>query len=150
MRNNYKILVAAAGAVIIFGFTAALASAYYDSDAYAGGTANKNKTAAADVAMVIDMTTDLQFRPAKLTVAVGATVEWRNISPFGHTVTADASRSTYPSNVALPSGVKPFDFTLRGGQSVRYTFEKPGVYRYVCLPHEGSGMLGTVEVKSAG
>ena len=148
MRNNSKVLVAVAGAAIILGCTVGLASASYHSEAYGGGTTNKGKRTSANVAAVIDVTSSLEFKPAKVTVTVGDTVQWRNVSPFGHTVTADASRATYPSNVALPEGVKPFDLSLRGGQSVRYTFDKPGVYRYVCLPHEDSGMLGTVEVKS--
>ena len=149
MRSNSKVLVVVAGAAIIFGFTVGLASASYHSEAYGGGTTDKAKRTSSDVAVVIELTPRLQFIPAKLTVTVGDTVQWRNVSPFGHTVTADASRATYPSNVALPDGVKPFDLSLRGGQSVRYTFDKPGVYRYICLPHEGAGMLGTVEVKPA-
>lgn len=149
MRSNSKVLVVVAGAAIILGFTVGLASASYHSEAYGGGTTDKAKRTSSDVAVVIELTPRLQFIPAKLTVTVGDTVQWRNVSPFGHTVTADASRATYPSNVALPEGVKPFDLSLRGGQSVRYTFDKPGVYRYICLPHEGAGMLGTVEVKPA-
>lgn len=149
MRSNSKVLVVVAGAAIILGFTVGLASASYHSEAYGGGTTDKAKRTSSDVAAVIEVTASLQFIPAKLTVTVGDTVQWRNVSPFGHTVTADASRATYPSNVALPEGVKPFDLSLRGGQSVRYTFDKPGVYRYICLPHEGAGMLGTVEVKPA-
>lgn len=149
MRSNSKVLVVVAGAAIILSFTVGLASASYHSEAYGGGTTDKAKRTSSDVAAVIELTPRLQFIPTKLTVTVGDTVQWRNVSPFGHTVTADASRATYPSNVALPDGVKPFDFSLRGGQSVRYTFDKPGVYRYICLPHEGAGMLGTVEVKPA-
>ncbi len=149
MRSNSKVLVVVAGAAIILGFTVGLASASYHSEAYGGGTTDKAKRTSSDVAAVIEVTASLQFIPAKLTVTVGDTVQWRNVSPFGHTVTADASRATYPSNVALPEGVKTFDLSLRGGQYVRYSFDKPGVYRYICLPHEGAGMLGTVEVKPA-
>ncbi len=47
----------------------------------------------------------------------------------------------------MPDGAEPFDLgSVTGGQSFRYTFSKPGVYRYVCLPHERARMLGTVIV----
>ena len=56
-------------------------------------------------------------------------------------------RAKKSRNVELPGGAEPLDSGwVRGGQSFRYTFRKPGVYRYVCLPHERAGMLGTVIV----
>ncbi len=147
MKNVFKSLATAAGIALFVGFAGGTAIAYYDS---AGSRANAAKPVeSGKVVAVIDMTSLLEFKPAKLTVRVGDTVEWRNVSSFGHTVTADAARAMYASNVALPEGVKPFNFSVRGAQSVRYRFDKPGLYRYVCLPHEGSGMMGTIEVKPA-
>ncbi|WP_241997224.1 plastocyanin/azurin family copper-binding protein [Halorubrum sp. SD626R] len=32
-------------------------------------------------------------------------------------------------------------------ENYEHTFEEPGTYEYFCIPHEGSGMVGTVRVK---
>jgi len=78
----------------------------------------------------------------------GAKVEWKNVGNIAHTVTADADKVTDPSLVELPEGVKPFDSGLVGGdESYSRTFDAPGTYRYVCIPHEGTRMIGTVVVE---
>ena len=101
-----------------------------------------------DTAAVVDLNDSLKFTPAEITVKVGDTVEWRNIGRFPHTVTADPMRVGVKSNVELPQDVEPFDSGwLQGTATFRYTFTRPGVYRYVCLPHEGANMLGTVIVQ---
>ncbi len=107
------------------------------------------QTAAAQVAAVVEMTSELEFKPATATMKVGDTVEWRNVSLVEHTVTADQARAAIAENVALPAGVKPFHAAVSGGATFRYTFEKPGVYKYVCLPHEGVGMIAMVTVEKA-
>ena len=33
------------------------------------------------------------------------------------------------------------------GESYRHAFEVAGTYEYFCIPHEGSGMVGTVRVE---
>jgi plastocyanin len=38
---------------------------------------------------------------------------------------------------------------MLSGQTFTKTFDQPGVYRYVCTPHERNGMIGTVIVKAA-
>jgi plastocyanin len=97
------------------------------------------------------------FRPATLEVEAGTTVTWLNTNKQGHSVTAYED--------SLPEGAEYFasgDFdseqaardawgnssggTLFEGQSYEHTFEVPGEYRYLCIPHESGGMVGTVVV----
>jgi plastocyanin len=98
------------------------------------------------------------FAPKTLQVDPGTTVVWRNTSTRGHTVTAYED--------TLPDGV---DFFASGGyeseaaareawqetsggrletdDTFEHTFESPGQYSYVCLPHEEGGMVGTIIVE---
>ena len=103
----------------------------------------------------VDMTDSLLFRPETITVSVGDTVVWENVGTIGHSVTAyeekipeeasyfasggfdseDAARNSYP------------DGDIPGGEAYEHTFEVPGTYEYFCIPHEMSGMIGTVVVE---
>jgi plastocyanin len=98
----------------------------------------------ADTAATIEMS-GFSFGPATVRVRPGDTVEWRNKSPFSHSVNADPAR--FPDDVAIPAGAAPFDSgRLPAGQIFRHTFTTPGTYKYVCLPHVDVGMAGTVIV----
>ncbi len=102
---------------------------------------------AAPVAKV-DMTDQLRFAPGQVTIHPGETVEWKNTSVYTHTVTADPSWAAKPQNVQLPEGVKPFDSgKIPPGKTYQHTFTVPGAYRYFCIPHQDSGMIGEVIVK---
>lgn len=102
----------------------------------------------ADVAAVVDMTDRLRFTRPQVTVRVGQTVRWTNGSAVVHTVTADPALAADPSVVILPDGAVPFDSgRLVPGATFEHTFTVPGRYRYVCLPHEAAGMVGTVVVE---
>jgi len=98
------------------------------------------------------------FAPEEITVDAGTTVVWRNTSARGHTVTA--YESSLPDGAAFfASG--GYDSTdeareawhntsggrIETGETFSYTFEIPGRYNYVCLPHETSNMVGTVVVE---
>ena len=97
--------------------------------------------------IAVDMNDRLRFAPTEITIKAGDTVEWRNIGSIPHTVTADPGRAPGSRNIELPAGAETFDsgWVMRG-RSFRYTFSKPGVYRYICLPHERARMLGFVIV----
>jgi plastocyanin len=94
--------------------------------------------------------TDMGFVPAAITVNVGTKVVWKNSSQVIHNVVDDASKALSRVDVKLPAGASPFDSGLmQPGQSFSRVFTEPGIYRYVCTLHEGSGMKGVVIVRPA-
>ena len=119
--------------------------------AAAGETERAAAEGDAQPAATVEMTTDLKYVPANVTIRAGETIEWVNTSPLTHTVTADPEKAAQPEeHVALPEGAEPFGSGRMAPQEeFRHTFTVPGTYRYVCIPHEMSGMVGTVEVQAA-
>lgn len=99
-------------------------------------------------AVVVKMTDKPpMFKPLKVTVKVGQTVEWVNNAETLHSVTTDADSAQKPSDVSSPPGAKPFDSGfMKPGATFDYTFTVPGTYKYLCLPHEKDGMVGVVVV----
>jgi len=92
------------------------------------------------------------FDPEEITVGVGETVTWAFASP-GHNVSAVPDHAP---QVSLPDGAEPFaSYGADGspnevadqGTTYEYTFETPGEYTYVCVPHIRQGMVGTVVVE---
>ena len=101
-----------------------------------------------EVAAVVTMDDQLRYEPAAVIISVGQAVRWANTSAVIHTVTADPSRAAQEANVRLPSGVDAFDSGDIGpGGSFTWTFTVPGEYRYICIPHEGAAMVGTIMVR---
>ncbi len=97
------------------------------------------------------------FEPAEYEATVGDRVVWKNTSGADHTITALEN--------SLPEGGKYFATggfdgedaareawrDSRGGRleprgTYGHTFEVPGTYDYVCIPHVAAGMAGTVVV----
>ena len=103
-----------------------------------------------EVAAEITLTNQLRYEPAAVAISAGQAVRWRNTSALIHTVTADPSKAAQAANVRLPAGVDAFDFDsgdIAPGESFTWTFNAPGEYRYVCVPHEGAAMVGTIVVR---
>ncbi|HXE58836.1 MAG TPA: cupredoxin family copper-binding protein [Gemmatimonadales bacterium] len=73
----------------------------------------------------------LAFVPARVEIAAGTTIVWRNDDQLAHTVTADDG--SWDSGVIQP------------GAAWRRTFDRPGTYPFHCTPHPF--MKGTVVVK---
>ncbi|MFB6160642.1 MAG: plastocyanin/azurin family copper-binding protein [Haloferacaceae archaeon] len=101
--------------------------------------------------------TAVAFDPPALSVAVGDEVVWYNNSSRGHTVTAyeDAlpegadyfASGGYDSEAAARRAWREeIGGKLGNGDTFRHTFEVPGVYEYLCIPHEQAGMVGRIEV----
>jgi len=97
------------------------------------------------------------FNPTTYSVSVGTTVVWRNTSTRSHTVTA--YEATLPDGAAFfATGGYETEAAAReawesenaggliNGETFEHTFEIPGEYPYVCIPHETGGMVGTIEV----
>lgn len=102
----------------------------------------------APATVIVRMTDGLRFKPARVVVHAGDTVEWKNASTAAHTVTADARRAAEGKEVVLPAGAAPFDSgTVTPGSSYRHTFTAPGTYKYICVPHVDLGMVGEITVQ---
>ena len=102
----------------------------------------------------VDMAAGQSFEPKRVTVDAGQTVVFSNTSDESHTVTA------YGDD--LPDGADYFasgDFSdeeaargsvseglLEAGDEFEVTLTEPGTYTYFCIPHESSGMQGTIVV----
>jgi plastocyanin len=87
------------------------------------------------------------YDPAKLTVPVGTTVQWKNYGQQVHDATDLRDAALRASDAAYPSGAEPFDSgDMQPGQTFSYTFTVPGTYKYFCIPHEFGGMTGEVIV----
>ena len=95
------------------------------------------------------------FSPSEVTVKAGENLEFRNESGAAHSVTAydDGvpegaeyfASGGFPDEGAAREGVgiglvKPDD-------SFELTLDKPGTYRYFCIPHESQSMKGTITVE---
>ncbi|KTG10013.1 halocyanin [Haloprofundus marisrubri] len=105
--------------------------------------------------------TAMAFDPAEITVSVGEEVVWQNTSTRDHTVTAYensipkeaeyfASGDYESEQAARDAWRSEFGGALNNGDTFAHTFEVPGRYEYVCIPHERSGMVGSVIVEEGG
>lgn len=72
------------------------------------------------------------FDPAQLTVKVGTTVTWKSVGQSTHDLAARDGSFSDPG--------------MSFGQTYSVTFAKAGRYPYVCMQHEGDGMVGVVTV----
>ena len=138
------------GLLATIALAGALAACGGDDETDAGQQPADEPTPAAESndasgAPVVDMTDALKFDPQEITVSVGDRVQWRNVGTIAHTVTTDPSKVADADGVSVPSGTKPWDSGLLGAdETFTRTFSKPGTYQYVCIPHEGALMVGTV------
>jgi plastocyanin len=92
------------------------------------------------------------FDPEEFTASVGDTVEWYFDSPT-HNVSAVPDHS---QEVSIPDGAEPFaSYGVDGNRgetepadaTFSHTFETPGTYTYVCVPHVRVGMVADVVVE---
>lgn len=93
----------------------------------------------------------LRFVPERVEISVGESVVWTARSE-GHNVSADPDVAR---QVELPEGAESFASYPEGesyrilavDETFQHTFTVPGEYVYVCVPHVGEGMIGTVIVQ---
>ena len=126
------------------------------SGALAAGLAGCLGSGAGSEAHDIGMSSS-RFLPAEYRVEPGTTVVWKNTSTHAHPVTAYGN--------TLPDGTEYFASggfeseqrarqrwyesgggAIYAGETFTHTFEQPGRYAYVCIPHETSNMTGTILV----
>ena len=93
---------------------------------------------ASDDATVEVRVGDNFYKPKRVTILVGTTVEWRNEGRNEHNVVPDRGSRF---------GVDE----LERDATYSYRFDKPGRYRYYCSLHgaPGTGQFGTVKVVAA-
>ncbi len=90
-------------------------------------------TGQGEVTVDVGAGSGLAFGPAAVHVDNGATIVWEWTGEGGaHNVVAEDE--TFNSGSPQGSG------------TYEHTFEEDGIYNYVCVPHEASGMLGSVVV----
>jgi plastocyanin len=87
----------------------------------------------------VDVTADFAFLPKSLQVDPGDTVTW-TFSAAGHTTTANRGQAE-----SWNSGPE----TNPAGTRFSHTFDTPGRYGYICIPH-GTFMTGVVQVGQDG
>jgi len=80
------------------------------------------------------------FSPKNITINVGDTVEWINEEGY-HNVNG---KKSHPRNKNNPTS---FGNKVGSGWTYKFTFTKPGTYKYHCDPHLSADMVGTVKVK---
>lgn len=96
---------------------------------------------------------ELIFEPTTLTITAGETVRW-GFESAGHNV---CCRPGDHDLASLPDDAEPFasygpDENPEGSlvprdDTYEHTFEVPGTYEYVCIPHAPQGMTGTIRVE---
>lgn len=102
----------------------------------------------------VEMTDNLTYEPESVSIAQGGTVTWENVGSADHTVTAYQNEipndATYFASGGFNSEQEARQ-DISGGllgasETYEHTFKVPGSYEYYCIPHESSGMIGTVRV----
>ena len=102
----------------------------------------------------VSMAEGFAFSPERVQTATETTVQWVNDSDVGHTVTAYEAgipdRAAYFASGGFETERGARNDVQGGlldsGASYEHTFDVAGTYEYFCVPHESSGMTGTVVV----
>ena len=99
----------------------------------------------------VTMAEGQRFTPDVAVVRAGTIVTFVNESSEAHTVTAYDGVPQYFASGGATSEATARDAIADAliGQEASYAvaFDEPGTYEYFCIPHEGQGMRGTIEVE---
>ena len=97
--------------------------------------------------VTVGMTGGNTFDPRIAHVEPGGTVTWEFQGGQPHNTVA-YHPDTHGDQQRIPDAAEPWesDTLSTEGETFSRTFEEPGVYDYVCAPHESAGMAGTVVV----
>ena len=93
-----------------------------------------DRTDRSEVTVAVGAGDGFAFDPAAVRVSTGTTVRW------------EWTGRGAQHNVVEEDGVFESELYFDEGETFSHTFDEPGVYRYVCTPHQTQGMLGAVEV----
>ena len=110
-----------------------------------------------EVRMVEAPPGNFRFEPAALTIRVGDTVRWINVSGFPHNVAFYADRipagAADPLAALMPAEGKlgPLNGRLMTQPNDTYEITFVGVptgeYDYFCVPHEALGMVASLSIE---
>ena len=109
----------------------------------------------ASSSLAVTMPDDHTFEPKTATIETEGTVTWTNESDIQHTVTAYEdeipAEAVYFASGGFESERAARNRVTEGliapGENYEHTFDQPGTYGYCCIPHESSGMVGTIRVE---
>lgn len=105
------------------------------------------------------MTDELVFDPPELPAQPGQRVICENIGAVEHAVTAYEDRIPGDDTSFASGGFEseqaardayPDEGDIAGGETFEHVSETTGFFEYFCIPHEGNGMQGTIEVIEEG
>lgn len=140
-RFRRRAAAAAVSALVIVGVLGALLATRSPAVAATSGVTIDNGTCTGGG-------TSFCYAPETLTVAVGDTVTWTNMSGFQHTATSCTSTACpgAPANTGTDTFNQPIAAT--NGSSSSFVFMNAGMYTYYCAIHGYSAMHATVTVTS--
>ena len=85
-------------------------------------------------------TVGVTFDPPDVVIHVGDSVHWTGLSGGFHTVAEVDDAIEVAWNNGFHSAAAASEFS--------FTFTAPGLFHYICEPHVGVGMRGTVRVRA--
>jgi plastocyanin len=102
----------------------------------------------------VELTGDRQYEPREITIRTGETVTWSHESSEAHSVTAYQSSIRKGMDYFSSSGHGSEEEAradvgtlMTTGDTFSVRFDRPGTFRYFCIPHEDQGMRGTIVVE---
>ncbi|WP_280536467.1 halocyanin domain-containing protein [Halopenitus sp. POP-27] len=93
-----------------------------------------DRTGESTVTVGVGAAEGLAFEPAAVRVSAGTEVVWEWTGEGGQ------------HNVVEEAGRFESDLHREAEASFAHVFEASGTYRYICTPHQASGMRGAIEV----
>lgn len=115
------------------------------SDSHDNHDASLNGPSTSATVSMVSGDNGTHFESHVVWVEQGGTVTWE-LTSGSHTTTAYAAENDTPQRI--PDSAKSWDSGTisEEGETFEHTFETRGVYDYYCVPHEGTGMIGSVIV----
>lgn len=108
------------------------------------GSSLEGPSATATVSMVTS-NNSTHYEPHAVWIEQSGTVTWK-LSSGSHTATAYAAENDVPQRIPDSADAWDSGTLSEEGQTFEHTLETTGVYDYFCIPHEGTGMIGSVIV----
>lgn len=132
-------MLAAFGAGTVVGFAGCLGGEDLEEETYDDWFRGANnfegtvdRTGESEVLVEVGAVDGLAYEPAAVRVSTGTTVIWEWTGLGGRHDVVEMGEE-FESNLYLDAG-----------RHFSHTFDEPGVYRYVCTPHQTNGMIGAV------